>query len=233
VKLLGIIGGLGPESTVEYYREIHRQYRERVSDGSAPHFILSSVNMKQVVDAVSSGDLDALADYVVREVNRLADAGAVTAMIAANMPHLAFDNVQSRSRIPLISIVQAACKEASSKGLKRLGLWGTRFTMQARMYPDVFAREGIAILRPNAEEQEFIHDLYFNELVKGLVRDEARDRLLTIAQRMKRDEQIDGVLLGGTELSLIIKSLDGTGLELLDTMKIQVKSAIEQMLSQR
>jgi aspartate racemase len=231
MKTLGIIGGLGPESTVEYYREVIRAYRERVTNGSAPAFIVNSVDMKQVVDRVTANDLASLADFLLAEIKRLANAGATFGIISANTPHLAFEEIQRRSPIPLISIVEAAALATKAKGLQRVGLMGTRFTMKAQLFPDVFVRHGIQIVTPNEEEQSFVHDIYMNELVKGLVHEETRLRLLEIARRMKHDDKIEALLLGGTELSLILKSLDGTGLELLDTMKIQVQAAVTEMLS--
>lgn len=231
MKRLGIIGGLGPESTLEYYKEIMRAYRDRVNDGSQPEFLLNSVNMKVLVDAVTIGDFPTMADYLTEQIDHLATGGADFAIISANTPHLVIDEVRRRSPIPLISIVEAAAEASKSKGLKRVGLFGTRFTMQASLFPEVFQRCGVQIVAPSEEEQAYVHDIYMNELVNGIVRDATRDRLLQIAARMKRDHAIEGLLLGGTELSLIIKSLDGTGLVLLDTMKIQVAAAVDRMLS--
>ena len=231
MKTLGIIGGLGPESTIEFYKEVIRAYKERVTDGSQPEFIINSVNMKTLVDAVTVNDLGTMANYLVEQIQKLANAGADFAIISANTPHLAFDEVQRRSPIPLISIVEAAAKATKLKGLKKVGLMGTRFTMKARLFPNVFLGEQIEVVTPNAGEQDFIHDIYMNELVKGVIRNETRERLLAIASRMKKDDRIEGLLLGGTELSLILKDLDGTSLELLDTMKIQVQAAITEMLS--
>jgi aspartate racemase len=231
LKRLGIIGGLGPESTVEFYKEIISAYKERVPDGSQPEFIINSVNMKTLVDAVTVNDFETMTHYLIEQIELLAKAGCEFAIISANTPHLVFDEVQRRSPIPLISIVEAAAAATKARGLKKVGLFGTRFTMKAPLFPEVFARKDIQIVTPNDEEKEFVHDIYMNELVKGVIRDETRARLLTIAGRMKIDDGIEGLLLGGTELSLIIKNLDGTGLELLDTMKIQVQAAIAEMLS--
>jgi len=228
--MLGIIGGLGPESTIEYYKEVMRAYRERVSDGSQPEFLINSVNMKVLIDAVTIGDYERMAYYLSGQVERLTNAGARFAIISANTPHLVFDEVKRRSRIPLISIVEAAAQETKKRGLHSVGLLGTRFTMQAKLFPDVFAREQIAIVIPNEAERDVVHDIYMNQLVKGIVLEESREKLIAIAQRMKCDDSIEGLILGGTELSLIIKSLDGTGLELLDTMKIQVAAAMDAML---
>jgi aspartate racemase len=231
LKRLGIIGGLGPESTIEFYKEIIRAYKERVPDGSQPEFIINSVNMKILVDAVTVNDRGTMANYLIEQIERLANASADFAIIAANTPHLVFDEVQRRSPIPLISIVEAAADATKARGMQKVGLLGTRFTMQAPLFPKVFARHGIQIVTPNDQEQEFVHDVYMNELVNGIIRDETRERLLAIAGRMRIDDGIEGLLLGGTELSLIIKDLDGTGLGLLDTMKIQVQAAIAEMLS--
>src|SRR3954469_12086701 len=153
MKSFGIIGGLGPESTLDFYREVVSVYREQVTDGSTPHFIINSVNMKQVVDAVTSNNLAALADYLSDEVKRLADAGASFALIAANTPHLVFDEVQRRSSIPLISIVEVAAEATNALGLRRVGLLGTRFTMKARLFPDAFSRFHIEIVTPGEAEQ--------------------------------------------------------------------------------
>ena len=231
MKTLGIIGGLGPESTIEYYKELFRAYRERVPDGSQPQFLINSVNMKVLIDAVTIADYPTMANYLTQQVAHLATGGADFAIISANTPHLVFDEVMRRSSIPLISIVEAAAEATNAKNLKRVGLMGTRFTMQARLFPEVFERRGIQILTPNLDEQEIVHSIYMNELLKGDVRDESRTRLLAIALRMKQEHSIEGLLLGGTELSLIITSLDGTGVELLDTMKIQIAAAVKEMLS--
>jgi aspartate racemase len=231
MKTFGIIGGLGPESTLDFYREVVSAYRERITDGSTPHFIVNSVNMKHVVDAVTSNNLAALADYLSDEVKRLADAGASFALIAANTPHLVFDEVQRRSSIPLISIVEVAAEATNALGLRRVGLLGTRFTMKARLFPDAFSRFHIEIVTPGEAEQPVVHEIYMGELINGVVRDESRKRLLQIVDRMRTEDNIQGLLLGGTELSLIIKELPWTDVVLLDTMKIHVRRAIQELLS--
>src|SRR5687768_17151215 len=130
MKTLGLIGGIGPESTVEYYRFIIEEFRKQKNDDSYPLIIINSLNLTKLVDLVTSNKLDELADELVREVEKLALAGADFAAFASNTPHLVFDAVQQRSRIPLVSIVEAARERVQSLGLKRVGLFGTRFTMQ-------------------------------------------------------------------------------------------------------
>src|SRR5437870_12820184 len=135
MKTLGIIGGLGPESTIDYYQRIVALYRERTGDGSYPEFIINSVNLKKGLDFMAANDLAGMADYLLEGIAKLARAGADFGLIAANTPHIVFDDVAPKSPIPLISIVEATCAAAKTQNLKRLALFGTRYTMQATFYP--------------------------------------------------------------------------------------------------
>lgn len=133
MKTLGIIGGVGPESTIEYYRRIMAAYRERSPDHGAASIVINSIDNKKQLGFVERGALNELTEYLVGEIERLSRASADIGLIAANTPHLVFDAVQERSPIPLISIVGATCAAAKAAGLKRLALFGTRFTMQATL----------------------------------------------------------------------------------------------------
>jgi aspartate racemase len=231
MKLLGIVGGLGPESTAEYYRLIVAAYRERVRDGSYPAFVVNSVDMKRVTDTIFGGDLPSAADYLAHEAERLARAGADFGLIAANTPHVVFKEVQSRSPIPLVSIVEATRDTTLRLGLKRVGLFGTRSTMGGRFYPEAFEGSGVTLVVPDAEEQDYIHDKYVGELVRGVFLEETRARLLAIADRLREQEGIEGLILGGTELPLILRDDSHNGIRFLDTTKIHVERAVELMLS--
>jgi aspartate racemase len=121
MKTLGIIGGTGPETTVEYYRRLIVAYRERSPEGHAPSLLINSIDSKKLVDLVTANELTQMADYLVEEVARLARAGAGLGLIAANTPHLVFDEVQSRSPIPMLSIVTATRDAAGRHGLPPIG----------------------------------------------------------------------------------------------------------------
>src|SRR6266403_4076988 len=149
MRTLGIIGGLGPESTIDYYGRIIALYRERTADGSYPQFIINSINMKKGLDFMDANNLAGMAEYLLEEIGRLAQAGATFGLISANTPHIVFDEVASKSPIPLISIVEATCAAAKARKLKRLALFGTRFTMQGEFFAKPFARENIEIIRPD------------------------------------------------------------------------------------
>ena len=230
MKALGIIGGIGPESTIDYYRSLVAAYRERRPDDSYPPLIINSVDLTKLRGLVEAGDLAGVADYLVAEIRRLEAAGAEFGLIAANTPHLVFDEVQRQTTLPLISIVQATCDAALELGMKKLGLLGTRFVMQGSFYPLVFSKAALTLVAPDEAAQHFIHEKYFSELVKGVFLPETHDGLAAIVKQMKEREQIDGVILGGTELPLILKERSIDGVRLLDTTQIHVQAAIGEML---
>ena len=231
MKTLGIIGGLGPESTIDYYGKIIALYRERTRDGSYPQFIINSINMKKGLDFMEANNLAGMANYLLEELGKLARAGATFGVISANTPHIVFDEVASKSPISLISIVEAACTAAKARKLKRLALFGTRYTMQATFYPKVFSREGIELLVPDLGDQTYIHDKYLNELVSGKFLPDTRAGLLAIVDRMKEKHNIDGVILAGTELPLILREREHNGIPFLDTTEIHCEAAVTEMLS--
>ena len=231
MRTLGIIGGLGPESTIDYYGRIIALYRERTGDGSYPQFIINSVNMKKGLDFMDANNLAGMAEYLLEEIGKLPQAGATFGLISANTPHIVFDEVASKSPIPLISIVEATCAAAKARNLKRLALFGTRYTMQGAFYPKVFSREGIELLSPGPQDQTYVHEKYLNELVSGKFLPETRAGLLAIVDRMKANSDIDGVILAGTELPLSLRDPEHNGIPFLDTTEIHCEAAVTEMLS--
>jgi aspartate racemase len=230
MKTLGIVGGIGPESTIEYYRFIIAEYRARTQDDSYPHILIDSIDVSRGVALVQANDMDGLAAYVGAGFERLAHAGADFGLMAANTPHIAFDAIQQRSPVPLLSIVQATCDHAKKNGMTRLALLGTGFTMRGRFYPDVFSRAGIELVIPRDEELAYIHDKYLNELLKNVFLPETRARMLEIVGRMERSEGIQGVSLAGTELPLILRDPERKGVPFLETTLIHVNAAVDEIV---
>jgi aspartate racemase len=231
VKILGIIGGIGPESTVDYYQTVVGLYRARKPDGSYPALVINSVDMQRLRHAFEASDLPAIVDYLLPELHRLQRAGADFGLLAANTPHLVFDDLQRQSPIPLLSIVAVTCDAAKASGMKRVALFGTRFTMTASLYPDVFSQQGIDVVAPEPVDQDYIHDRYLNELVNGIFLPETRAGLLAIVDRMAQQSDIDGVILGGTELPLILREPEQNGIPFLNTTRIHCEAAVERMFS--
>lgn len=231
MKTVGIIGGIGPESTIEYYRSIINLYREQKSDASYPSVIINSIDLHKMLSLIESNQLAMVTDYLVVEVDKLANAGADFGLLAAGTPHIVFNDINRQSSIPLLSIVEATCQAAKALGLKRIGLFGTRFTMEGNFYQEVFLQEQVALVVPKEEERRYIHDKYFSELVQGIFLPETRERLFTIVRRMRAQEGIDGLILGGTELSLIFRDATAIGIPLLDSTQIHVKATVSQLLT--
>lgn len=246
MKTVGIIGGIGPESTTEYYRLIIAAYRERLSGTgvppvddhardaratSCPSIIINSVDLDRLLAWMKASDLAAVTDYLVGELERLARAGVDFGVLASNTPHIVFDELQKRSPIPLLSIVEATCDEARARSLKKVGLFGTRYTMQGQFYPEVFSRAGLQIIVPNAEEQTYIHEKHLGELLNNIFSSETREGLLAIVDRLRERGDIDGLILGGTELPLILRDAAHNGVPFLDTTRIHVDRIVTELLS--
>lgn len=225
-KTLGIIGGIAPESTIAYYRLIVSLYSEKKQDGHYPQVIINSIDMKRMLDMIGAGDLSGLTAYLAGEVAKLAAAGADFGLMASNTPHIVFAEISRQSHLPLVSIVDAACDEAERLGIRRIGLFGTRFTMQGRFYPDTFARKNITVVAPRPEEQDTIHEKYMGELVNGIFLPGTRDQLLAIADRMRERDGIQGLILGGTELPLILRDVPDRRIPFLDTTRVHVDKAL-------
>lgn len=230
MKTLGLIGGIGLESTIEYYRLLVSGYRARIADGSAPSLLIKSIDLNKML-ALVANDRDQLVEYLAGNIRQLAQAAADFALLAANTPHIVFAELLKKSPIPLLSIVDATRDCAKRQELRKLGLFGTRFTMQAGFYDAALSAAGIKLVVPREDEQAYIHDKYLSELVNGIFRPETHDRLLAIGKRLKDEEGIDGLILGGTELPLILRDSAPLGIPFLDTTRIHVDAALEEMLS--
>ncbi len=230
MKTAGMIGGLGPESTIDYYRSIIARYRARKPDGGIPHIVINSLDVDKGLAMLDAGRLDELADYLASGIEALARAGAEFGFIAANTPHLVFDDVHQRSMIPLLSIVRATAERAKVLGLKKVGLFGTGFTMRATFYPEEFQRAGIALVTPTEAEREFIHKKYIGELLKNQFLPQTRDEIMRIAQRLKAQEGIEALVLAGTELPLLLRDAADEGIDFLDTTVIHVEAVVDELL---
>ena len=227
---IGIIGGIGPESTIDYYRHIIRLYQEN-GRGDYPDIALESINMTAMLKLVSEKDWDGLTSLLAKAVSALTKAGAGLAGIASNTPHIVFEQVQRVSPIPLVSIVEAARQEADRLALKKVGLLGTLFTMQGSYYASVFEKSGITVIVPDEKEQQYIEQKLFSEIEQGIFLEETRNGLLNIIKKMIAEASIDGVILGCTELPLILTE-SKYGIPFLNTTEIHVRRILEKAAEQ-
>jgi aspartate racemase len=230
-RVLGIVGGTGPESTIDYYRTLVATWRRRRPDGSYPRVIINSVEAGTVFRALDIGDFDAVGRVLGPAILALAAAGCQRAFLASNASHLAFDRIDPAPAIPLIHIVDAAREHAARAGRRRLGLIGTRFVMESDLYPSRFGPAGLEVIVPTPEERELVHRIYFGELVEGIIRGESREALTAVVAAMRDRDEIDAVVLGGTELALILTDPTCAGMPVLNTAQIQVDSAVDWLLA--
>jgi aspartate racemase len=230
MKIVGIIGGIGPESTIQYYRQIINGYREKISDGSFPSVVINSIDMTKMLGMLGDKP-DDLVEYLVSEIVKLEKFGVDFCVLASNTPHVVFEKLSAISPTKLISIVEVASERASDLRLNKVGLLGTKFTMTGDFYAKVFGAKNIEIASPLPEQQDYIHKIYFDELVKGEVRSETKRRLLDIIQDMKNKFQIEGVVLGGTELSLILKKECYFDIPVLDTTSLHIKKIVSEIIN--
>jgi aspartate racemase len=228
---VGIVGGIGPESTIAYYRAIFLKVRER--GAGFPRIIINSIDASAMLALVPAGRYDDLATMLVGEVDALGRAGADFALIAANTPHIVFDHVRERTRLPLISIVEATRDVAVKQGLRRLALLGTRFTMDATFYQDAFDDVGIEVIAPEESERAYLHEKYMTDLFRGEIPQSTRDGIAAIVTRMMRDDRVDGVIVGGTELFPLVEDFKRLGATVLDTADIHASAAVDRLLSER
>jgi len=229
MKTIGILGGLGPESTVEYYKGIIRAFQ--TNESGYPEIIIYSANLNEFWEILKAGQRDELTVWLVEKIESLYDVGADFAAIASNTPHIVFDEVNSRSLMPMLSIVEQTCNKAKSMGLKKCGLFGTGFTMRSSFYQDYFSKHGISIVVPNEGDRKFLDDKIFSELATGIIKDETRTQLLQIAKKIIDTESIDSLILACTELPLILSN-DEYGIPFLSTTAIHVESIVEFCLSE-
>ncbi|MCQ6280798.1 aspartate/glutamate racemase family protein [Bacillus sp. EB600] len=227
MNIAGIIGGIGPESTVDYYQTIISKFQERIGSKEVlPELVINSMNMYKIFGLIDTGKKAELIQYIADGVQKLARAGADFAAISGNTPHLVFDQVQEMVDIPIISIVEATAARSKELGLNRIGLIGTKFTMENDFFKKPFISDQKEIVMPNQAEQEYIHRKIVAELEKGYVNEDTKARFIEITQQMVQRDRLQGIILGCTELPMIIKAND-LELPVLNTAEIHVNKIVD------
>jgi len=230
IKKIGIIGGLGPESTVDYYRGIVAAFRKKQGGVAGPEMVIYSADVDELMEMMETSHWDDLIEWLLERVRALQSAGADFAAIGANTPHIVFDEVQARSPIPVLSIVEETCRRAKDLGIRRIGLMGTRFTMQSDFYRKRFEAGGMSVVVPNADEIEQIHNRLMSEIERGIIRDTTREELLAIAGRMLDEDSIEALILGCTELPTILDKDEYGGIPFLNTTAIHIEAIVRYCL---
>lgn len=229
MKKLGLVGGMGPESTIPYYHGIVYGVQKALNKPVFPELSIESVNVFAVLKLCDEKKYDELTEYLMKAINNLVRSGANFAVLSANTPHIVFDRLKEQSPIPLISIVEATCEEAKCRSLKKIGLLGTIFTMTGDFFKSPFEREGIQVVVPSENEMKLINEKISMELELGIVKEETLFYFQKVISRMRDDEGIEAIVLGCTELPLLLNN-EVSPVPCLDTMQIHINSIVKTIL---
>lgn len=230
MKKLGLVGGMGPASTIPYYHDIVYGVQDRVGEGFFPNLTIESVNVFEILDLCEKQKYDELTEYLLKAIQNLARSGADFAALSANTSHIVFDRLQALSPIPLLSIIESTCKEAEKRKLKKIGLLGTIFTMTEDFYKQPFLRKNIDIAIPSAEEIEYVNEKISSELEFNIIKEETLACFQKIISRMQKKQGIEAIILGCTELPLLLND-DISPVPCLDTVQIHIQDIINEILS--
>lgn len=228
---IGIIGGIGPESTVEYYRLLIKLFRAKLDTNQYPEILLHSIDMTEMLRYVLDNQLDELVEFLKNKIKILVKSNVDYVALASNTPHLVFEQLQESVNVKMISIVEETCKTISKSGINKVGLLGTKSTMSKGFYQKVGKSNGIEIVIPNDKNQSFVHEKYMEELVFNHINPKTKERLIQIVNDMVIKEKIEGIVLGGTELPLILEQKDFGKLTVFNTTEIHVNAILNKMLS--
>ncbi|MEJ2543599.1 MAG: amino acid racemase [Calditrichaceae bacterium] len=227
MKKIGIIGGLGPESTLDYYKGIIDAFKPDYEQTTGyPEICIESVNLKAFVGYANNDEWDKVISILAEKSDQLKKIGCDFGVIASNTPHRVFSDIIAKTNLPLISIVETTCEYAATLGVKKLCLMGTRFTMSSDFYQKVFREKDIELVVPKEEEQDYIQEKLFSEIEFGIIKNASRQGLLKIYNRILHDDQIEGLILGCTELPLILKTEHISG-AYIDPVALHIEKIVE------
>jgi len=229
MRKIGILGGTSAASTLLYYETITREYTEQFNDFAYPEILLYSVSFQQFVDWQRAGEWDKMAEQMVRIFEILARAGANFGLIASNTFNRLFEQIASRSPIPLLSIIDAVAAKIKEQKISTVGLLGTLITMGEPFYRDGLRAHGLITLLPTEKEQQDIHQTIYRELVRGVINRESKEKMLQVIDRLV-ERGAEGIILGCTEIPLLVDPAD-CATPLFDTARIHAQSALNYALS--
>lgn len=226
MKVIGMIGGMSWESSAEYYRIVNETIRKKLGGQHSCKCLMYSVDFGVIAKLQHNGEWDKLSQIMIDIAKSLENAGAEMLVICTNTMHLMAADIEKNINIPLIHIVDTVAKEIKKKNLKKVGLLGTKFTMQKDFYKNrLIQKHGIDVIVPDAKDMDTVHDIIYNELVRGIITDNSRDKFKKVISNL-HDNGAEGIILGCTEIPLLIKQED-CNITIFDTTKIHAESAVE------
>ena len=225
MKPIGLIGGLTYVSTLEYYRYLNVLVNERLGGAEAASIIMYSINFGEIKTLTEADDWEKISILMCDAATKIENAGAACLLLGANTMHKIADEVQSSVKIPIIHVAEAVAKDISRVGLKKVGLLGTRFTMQEAFYCDRLTNNAIETIIPDDDEVEFINYTIYNEFSKNIFSAKTKAAYLNIISRLKQ-KGAEGIIMGCTEIPSLINQSD-CDIPLFDTVKIHSAAAVD------
>ncbi len=223
MKRIGLIGGMSWKSSQDYYRIINEEVKAQLGGSHSANCIMYSFDFQLIEDLQHKRDWEKLTQIMVDEANNLKTAGAEFIVICANTIHIMAKDIEEKTNLKVLHIAQATASAIKEKQLKKVLLLGTKFTMEGTFYKDILNENDIEVIIPNDEDREFIHQVIFTELVRGIVKDESKQKYLSIINSLK-EKGIEGVVLGCTEIPMLVKQED-LDIPVLNTTEIHSKAA--------
>ena len=228
MKKIGLIAGMSYESSVSYYIGINKLINERLGGLNSAEILLSSVNFEPIEKAQRQNEWQKAGEILANHAKILEHGGADFILICTNTMHKVYDIVQNSVKIPILHIATATLNALKTTNVKSVLLLGTNYTMRENFYKEVLINGGINVIVPNQNDMDFINDIIFNELCKGKITQSAKNRFLQIIK--SHSNEIGGVILGCTEIGLLIEQKDSDIL-LFDTTQIHIEQAVNLALS--
>lgn len=226
MKKIGLVGGTGPESTLMYYKELNTRIDQLTEGKAMPDLAIESVDFRKAWAYVSNGEKDNLADYLSEKVSCLKSTGCEVISLTAGTMHLVINEIEKKTGVSLVSIPKAVADEASSKGYTKVGLLGTIFTMEQDYMKKDLIDAGIEVCIPGKEDRELVAKRIFEELELGIVKEETLKEFQDLISKMKNEQGIQAVILGCTELPLLLNEKNSP-LPILDSVEIHIRKLIE------
>ncbi|QCT94867.1 aspartate/glutamate racemase family protein [Caminibacter mediatlanticus TB-2] len=226
MKKCGLIGGMSWESSLTYYKIINEEINKKLGNLHSGKIILYSVDFEEIAKLQRENNWEKSGEILANVAKNLENAGADFVLICTNTMHKVADDVKRAINIPLIDIRDVVIEEVKNKNLKKVLLLGTKFTMEDKFYKKYLVKKGIDIIVPSLKERDFIHKVIFNELCLGVIKTTSKEEFLKIINSYN----VDGVILGCTEIGMIINQND-LNIEVLDTTLLHSKKAVELMIN--
>ena len=229
MKTIGLIGGMSWESSLLYYRMLNQGVKQRLGGLHSAQILMYSVDFAPIEELQHAGDWDGAGEVLIDAARRLEAGGADFFLIGTNTMHRVAEAVTTAVEIPLLHIADATAEVLKQDSVKTIGLLGTAFTMELDFYKDRISQHGIEVVVPDQHDRQMVHDIIYQELCLGKVDSDSRDVYLAIIDRL-RERQIDGVILGCTEICMLVEP-QHTDLRLYDTTAIHAERAVERALA--